>query len=342
MIVLSVVVCNNGLGHAKRVANLVGGLLDAVDLYLKIYADRKRLDYIKRIVSASSDYIRKIEWNEVDADVHEYEQAINDRYRDSWYIKSNAVWSDNLLFPRYYHCNVIITGSFVWSEVSKDKKFIQREKALLKHNLRMVGIEYFATDEARKLDFIGVGVYDYLRGEIENSIKAINKKNILISCGTSKNGVELFKRNLSSIRYSIIRSSCDIKIFIDPQFYDYFRDIRCCFPADYSAEMYQETDLAVIRPGIGTICDAICSKIKIYAVVESDNEEMLNNGKIIEALGIGKIFDSYSDSIDQAIKHIGKCQNNYEYGSIDIATDGLESTVRVLNNFLLECKDKGV
>jgi hypothetical protein len=216
-------------------------------------------------------------------DPNKYEIAINKQYSESWLV-SDIIWSDNLLFPTAYHSNVIITGSFLWCEVSSNKSFVQREKSLLHHSVRMIGIKYFATEIVKKLDFIGVGIYNYLNININNN----NKKNgILLSCGRSKKGAALFKKNITKLQHIILHLNKDINIYVEPDFYHYFKKIPQCHAADYSAKMYRKIDSTVIRPGIGTLSDAICIKARIYAVIESNNEEIKNNANTIAGFCAG-------------------------------------------------------
>ena len=332
MKLISVIVCNNGFGHAKRVSYLLARLENNSEYSFKVYADRTKLNFMKHCIALETDIARKIEWNELNADVEDYEMAINEQYPESWYV-SDIIWSDNLLFPTAYNSNVIITGSFLWCEVSRDKSFIQREKSLLHQSVRMIGIKYFATDIVKNLDFIGVGIYNYLNVNINNNKK---KDGILISCGRSKKGVAIFKKEITKLRRTILHLNKDVNIYLEPEFYHYFKEIPQCHAADYSAKMYREIDSTVIRPGIGTLSDAICIKARIYAVVESDNEEIKNNGKTIERLGIGKIVNCYSDGLIQAIKYRTKLPKTYKYGNMQLEFDGLDKTAKELNEFFVQ------
>ena len=87
--------------------------------------------------------------------------------------------------------------------------------------------------------------------------------------------------------------------------------------------------------------DAICIKARIYAVIESNNEEIKNNGKTIELLGIGEIANCYSDGLIQAIKYRTILPKSNKYGNMQFEFDGLEKTAkenRCLLTMLLTCQ----
>ena len=326
---ISVIVCNNGLGHAKRASYLIARLEKNSNYSFKIYADRAKLNFMKNCVQFEANISRKIQWNELNTDEEGYEIAINEKYPESWYA-SDIVWSDNLLFPTAYHSNVIVTGSFLWCEVSTNNSFVKREKSLMNESIRIIGSKYFATDLIKSLDFIGVGIYNYLNIDNNNN----NKNNgILLSCGKSKKAVTQFKKEITKLKSTILHLDKDVNIYIEPDFYHYFRKIPYCYAADYSAKMYQEIGSTVIRPGIGTVSDAICIKARIYAVIESDNAEIENNVNTIEYLGIGERANCYSDGLIQAIKYRTKLKEQYTYGNLNIEIDGIDSTTKELENF---------
>jgi hypothetical protein len=325
---ISVIVCNNGLGHAKRVSYLIARLKKNSNYSFKIYADRARLNFMKDCIQFEANISKKIEWNELNADVENYEIVINEQYPESWYA-SDIVWSDNFLFPTAYHNNVIITGSFLWCEVSTNNSFVLREKSLMNESIRIIGSLYFATDTVKSLDFIGVGIYNYLNININN-----NKANgILLSCGKSKKAVALFKKEITKLQFTILHLNEDVNIYIEPDFYHYFKKIPHCYAADYSAKMYREIGSTVIRPGIGSVSDAICIKARIYAVIESDNAEIENNVNTIEHLGIGEKSNCYSDGLIQAINYRTKLAETHKYGNFNIEIDGIRSTTKELENF---------
>jgi hypothetical protein len=193
----------------------------------------------------------------------------------------------------------------------------------------MIGSKYFATNMVRNLDFVGVGIYNYLAVTPKN-----NKKNgILLSCGKSKKGIRLFEKEIIKLRDIILLQNNDINFYIEPDFFHFFNKIPYCHAADYSIKMYREINSTVIRPGIGTLSDAICIKARIYAVIESGNEEIKNNAETIVRLGIGEMFNCYSDGLIQAIKNSEKLSefNNYENSKIE--TDGIGITVKELEKF---------
>ena len=60
-------------------------------------------------------------------------------------------------------------------------------------------------------------------------------------------------------------------------------------PATYTRDMFSSLGAAIIRPGVGTITDALFGSAKLFMFHELGNSEMRNNAIAIEKAGLGHI-----------------------------------------------------
>ncbi len=217
--------------------------------------------------------------------------------------KFDVVWSDNILQVLHQRADAILTGSFFWFEVlkqHKDKngldKFIEEQFQLVKKTRPMMaGNEYFSTQDVRDLtNFSPVGLYRY-------SLLFEEKKNkgILLSCGLG--GEE---EDMASQAVKEIIKNNDIApdyLFVEPRLLPK-NPPSWIKKADFTNEMFQYCAAVCIRPGLGTVSDALISRNRIFTFSKHDSFEMDHNAKVIESLNVGKKcrdpYHAYSEALD--------------------------------------------
>jgi hypothetical protein len=65
--------------------------------------------------------------------------------------------------------------------------------------------------------------------------------------------------------------------------------------------MFGYVKAAVIRPGMGTVCDVLSKGSRVFAFMEGGNFEIEHNATVLEQLGIGHICGSIADGVDAAM-----------------------------------------
>ena len=280
----------------------------------------KKLDSFKKI----SEYLIKnsLKVKDIKSDIENYEKKFFKKY-SSYLFESKYIWSDNLTFPLKYNKQTIITGSFLWKDVTDNKEYKKDEINTIRTTKPdMIGLKNFSSKSLRKsTNFTGVNIYNYSMPSFN-----VTKKNaLLISTGKSKFSNKL-QNEIIKNKKMINKLSEFFKIYIEPAVYKNFADNPNIVKADFSKKMYNEILIGIIRPGIGTICDLLTSGCIIFALNDKHNKEMVFNSKRISKMNIGKYFFSIKKALlflnkikknklffEKKIKHL----KNIKFGGID-------------------------
>lgn len=244
---------------------------------------------------------------------------------------ADLVISDNHASFLEQYPNQILFGSFLWPDVlsSADKGFpmdiLEQERKLLKQNHpKMVSIgeatmpSVQTATQNHKVNWLCDTVYD--RPEEEKQVT-----NILFSAGlsgASKNRLlDLLKSSLSQN---------DIKVFLTPALVKNIKLERGYEVFDFEPSSFQKIDLMVVRPGIGSITEAIQYQIPLACMDDGENSEMLFNAKRVEELGIGL------NLINQGLS-LNKLIDNYPYYLKNIKerpVNGFDQIQNILKDYL--------
>ena len=342
---LAAIACSNGLGHIRRMVSIsvfmlkngYNGKIDAFmakdHLYfLKNWPDCSFFLNHPKVKIFDFNYPKKKQSEELSF------KNFNWRDLDLPDLKHyDVVWSDNILQVLNFRSDAIISGSFFWHEIlsnyddeKKINEFVKSERKILnKYNPIVVGNEYFATtDVSEKTKFVPVGLYRYSLVYREKL-----NKGILFSCGLGGEEEELYKEALLKIiKKNIVPEDY---LFVEP------RLIPKKYPswikkADFSSEMFNYCLAACIRPGMGTVSDALISRNRIFSFANYDSFEMNHNSSVIEKLRVGKRyedpFDSYMAAIDY-VKDISAI-NHQILRTSHLRADGVFATAdQLLNTF---------
>lgn len=338
---ICVFVCNNGLGHIRRVVAISSFILKNkknvyIDAFLSLESLKLMKSWPESIFFKNHPKVKIINFTYPKIfKKHTSDPSINDWL--SIQVPNleiyDIVWSDNILDILEYRPDTKITGSFLWHETMNNfksmqiLKFIERQKDLLKkHRPKMAGVEYFSTKTVKqKTDFYPVGLYKY------SSIIGKKKgRNILMSCGLAGEEERITKSTIEFIIDNNLEPPQTL--FVEPRLLPrkYPKWIK---KASFSAEMFNSCIAACIRPGIGTISDSLVNHLKIFAFSTFLSHEMLHNCKILEKLKLGvKCLDplsAYFDAISYA-----KSEKKIEAQILKtshLRTDGVFAT----SNFIL-------
>lgn len=299
---LGVIICNNGLGHTKRVFFLLRSLYLKYNCRLQIYifVDLSKLKYFTPVVGFLKRSCYKVNFLNVDANVFNYEEEFLSKYRD--YLKTvDYIWSDNLIFPLKYRKEFFLTGSFLWPAIVKNEFIKRDEDFLLKNRPVMIGNKYFAMPKIKMLtDFLGVGMYEYFSFNLYNK----SSGSILLSCGKSLAAHEYFKKYLSGLKKEIKKTPYDIQIYVEPDYYEYFSSAKNIKRASYSEVMFGSLCAASIRPGLGTVNDVLTKGGRIFSFFEDNCPDVKYNARVLEKMNLGVICSNPAEALLRATVYL--------------------------------------
>jgi hypothetical protein len=325
---IAVIVCNCGLGHMRRVL----AVLEAWErLYPgsachHVYADLKKLARFRGIEALRT---AGVTFHECAADSLNYEKEWMSKY-SSVLKQADYIWSDNLPFPLKYHKNVVLTGSFLWSDVYDDQYYTEEEVLLCKYRPVMIGSKYFATDRVRALtNFKGVGLY-----EIYPPVH--QQRGILLGCGMIKGANAYFADYLEGLKRVIITEGRDLMFWIEPDHFEHFKGIKNVMPAAFDHVMFKETAAAVIRPGLGKVSDVLAHGGRVFAFSEGGNFEIDHNTNTLVRMGVGEAVADPVTGLQAAIRFIddGQARAKHAVAAAHLEGNGVVNIVDILKDVI--------
>ena len=229
--------------------------------------------------------------------------------------------------------DAIITGSFFWHEVfeysnnnSGLESFIYKQKKFVSEiQPIVVGNEYFSTPAVSSIkNFQPVGLYRY-----NISFREKKNRNILLACGL---GGEEEESTRNTVRRIIEE---DIKppeyLFVEPRILpDKYPD--WIIKADFSDNMFHSCLAVCIRPGMGTISDALVNRNRIFAFSNENAFEMEHNINVLEKLGVGENCSSPFDAYLKGVEFT-KCKDLIDLQIMKtshLRTDGVLATANII------------
>jgi hypothetical protein len=340
---IAVLVCSNGLGHTRRVIAIAEFMFkNGFEGQLHAFMPKMYLDKLK--FWDSCRYFTNHPNIKI-SDFHYPRQSIektNDLYAKDWHLIElpnlelyDKVWSDNILQVLEIRPDTKITGSFLWHEVFDNNnntnglnEFIQSQKRILnEYKPQMAGNEYFATPDVKlKTDFFPVGLYRY-----SGLLKEKTGKGVLIACGLGGEEEEITRSTVMEIIRNNMRPT--EKLFVEsrllpPQYPEWIEK------ANFSAEMFHECAAVCIRPGMGTLSDALVNHTRVFAFSNQQSFEMVHNSKVLEGMKVGEKCQNPMTAYQKAIEFVSSEENikNQILKTLHLRTDGVYATV----NFLLK------
>ncbi len=319
---ISFIICPNGFGHFVRCLNIIGLILEKKDYDINVFCQswqRDLFNYKKIIhhknISWCLDYMEPgVSWP-LDFKI----KNINKWFKKIEYTLSSSdlIVSDNLSAPLIKFSNVVLMGSFLWSDVYEyafpnDKKiidFILEERSLLENKKpEMICIEDIAMDNVIKLTNPILVPWMFENKNIKKNKRSSGIINVAFLPGRknihksfSRIILELLKNRKISLylphylsNMTIIPKSKIIKHF------------------NYSLEDFNKLDIIIGRPGIGLITDCLKSNIFLISVYEQNNIEMIHNADVIakKKWGIDLKGDYSFENIIDKIKKINSFNKN--------------------------------
>ena len=284
--------CSNGLGHFNRVLKICEYLPN--NFKIDIYCEKFQYDKFKPSVNANFHFykISNIRWdktlNNNKVNFEQYYKWI------SMYgpvcSKYDIVISDNIVGLLRYNKNIILSGSFLWSDVFYKKfgknKLTSFDKLLLEENSPVILTnKYLETDSIKKY-----------KNKIQFGFGCSNKKYNKPSKYTPV-GIK------PSLNYS-----------------DKYNDYLINLPFNISEDITICNECVyIVRPGVGMLTHCVENNIPIVALYSNDDSsEIIELAKRVEELNIG-IKQNINDDFN--LKKYNNLLNNYIYNK-DIEKEG--------------------
>lgn len=306
---IAFIVCDNGMGHVRRAATVIASLRSVVpDAEISILADPLKCARFgltvthpfrtettaSSLVSGSAQSCR---WDARLPDLSYFDRVV----------------SDNLVEVLAVRPDAVLMGSFLWHQAlpRSDAQFRDRADRLLeRHRPLLLGTAPFvskAAKSATRFQDVGFFVPPGISPAFDTP-KA--KGSLLIASGRGGGSEGEVSAMLEAISKGP-RPSFDL-VHVEPSCMPIGAP-QWMKPADFSPEMYASVTAAVIRPGMGTVTDALAVGARLYCFAEEDNVEMSDNLDAIELLGVGACFRGKGGGIRALSAALS------EYGDPDIA-----------------------
>lgn len=262
--------CSNGFGHFKRIIEIAFFLKDVFEI--EIYCSVEQYEKFKTPegIIFNVSHKENIKWDRVIAG--DSNEVIDNYYQ--WIShygptskKYDKVVSDNLVGLLEYRPDLILMGSFLWTDVFYsylgDNKLTKEDSKLLKkYNPKLITNRYVETQSVKHYD----NKLQYGFGCNSNIFKYYQIDNYLV--------------NYSSLKYL-------------PGYINYLEKIKIKYNIEVHNDFSKTSGTLVIsRPGVGTITHCIENNLPLVALYSrKDSKEIIELADIIEELNIGYKFN---------------------------------------------------
>ncbi len=301
------IVCPNGLGHFKRTTEVWSKILPGLDVDVVILCESWQVEGSKHTPAVqqlrkwsnirfeSMDMLGALRWydNPLEYNAEQYKSFLKRVRNLPAFFSANLVISDNLIGPLKGLDNAILIGSFHWHNIIDSFLVNGAQRAIIDYELSVLAqkkppLSVYISEVAMP------SVKEVPNGQPVNWLvddvyqrKAIERRdqiNVLVSIGMSgAKGVqvdEVVKRFDEDGRFIVWATTAVIDSFRG-------RISEKVKAFDFSIDHFKLMDLAIIRPGVGSITESIKFQIPILAANQGDNPEMHHNTNVITSLGIG-------------------------------------------------------
>ena len=280
---VALVACSNGYGHIRRML-ILSTALHRMGVQSVIFAPKEAVENLCKILKIPNT-INIVDFRH---------GGDHKKWNVETYAKSNfpilddydLIICDNLVSILIPYPNAWLSGTFFWHKSLQNfpqdgvaflDKLLKRIKPKMITSALLIP-DYLAED----INLIKVGLYVF--GEKKE--KKIGHGDILISCGCGGD-VEIETQALIE-RISKGPKHMHFRVWVEPKMYKKTMP-TWILPATYSRDMYSKLGAAIIRPGVGTITDALFGSARLFMYHELGNSEMRNNAAAIEKAGLGQI-----------------------------------------------------
>lgn len=209
----------------------------------------------------------------------------------------DVVISDNLPDVLEIRNDAVLMGSFLWHQALEGIDAAYRrtaERLLDAYQPVMLGSGLFASELLRSSTrFVDVGLFE------QSTIAPGKGTDLLVSCGYTD---ECLEQTQAAVRILATRGMPPYeRVYVEPRALpDEHPD--WIVPADFSAKMYSSLAAAVLRPGAGTVTDALQAGARLFCFYETGNGELKYNARQIEQHGYGVDCGEATVALDNAMQ----------------------------------------
>ncbi|MBU0587302.1 MAG: hypothetical protein KJ852_01925 [Gammaproteobacteria bacterium] len=240
----------------------------------------------------------------------------------------DEVVSDNLIEILSLRPQAWLSGSFFWHQILPDfplAKAARAEELLARYRPLMISTGLFAAPYlAAKTRLSTVGMY-----ALGPRLRGGYGRDLLVSCGRGGEA-EATTRELLQQLTSGARPG-HATVWVESALYR--SDMpEWMQPASFTPAMYGRLLAAVIRPGIGTVTDALLAGARLFMFHESENLEMVDNAQRLVAAGLGEACASAGQAWRAAMDYMTsqKAQERHEASIRKLDCDGAAQAARLI------------
>ena len=309
---LAAVICENGLGHFIRTIGVLHAFRQQYpDVSIEVACTEKQLrltkSWSKRQLfdqpntNVTTDLLApSISWIKDPKQLSDGRLVDWEKRLRNWkpLQEADLVLCDNLVGILSIRPDAILMGSFLWADILSHyypdipavRAFAERDYELLNtHRPPMICVDEIAMPGVKeRTQAVGVGWFGQERRDRRDP--EARKYRLAVLGGATAMAFEQLK--------SLLKALCkggDCQLAVPDRLFDRLRQevpAKSMVPFHFEMEDFEQCDLILCRPGIGTITDAIVTSTPILAFHEEGNIEMEHNARCIEQLGIGRTIGS--------------------------------------------------
>ena len=251
---------NNGLGHVRRCVILSNYLLKK-KIKITLFANKKK---VKKFYRNNKLTVKNFLLN------HNYLYKKRtyrisglDNIKKKNLKNFDIVISDNYPEISKFHSNVIIFANFFWHEILKINKYKKKELSdlIVKNNYPVFGNYIFQNISSAYKRF-NVNFFSFRK---KTYLKKKNIKNILIAIGTAHLPDGFIKKLKDECEKISLELKKNFKFYVDDQLYKKLKKNNNFKLAKFDDRMYSKINIAIIKPGLGTIEECLNFNIPIIA-----------------------------------------------------------------------------
>lgn len=279
---IALIACANGLGHVRRMCAL-SLALSARGARPVLFAPAEKVGRLAEAYGFSAGAV----------------QAFSSRtQRRDWLVGAGPDWiadlpdvsafdavvCDNMIEILECRPDAWLSGSFFWHRALTGfptGRATRAEVLLERIRPRMIATRLFAADYlAERTRLTAVGLYALGPTHMHAA-----GQDLLIACGTGGH----VEAETSDLLRAIAAGPRPVPgiVWVEPDLHRPDMPVWMQ-PAGFTTQMYGQLLAAVIRPGIGTVTDALLAGVRLFTFHEAGNDEMRVNAARIVAAGLGE------------------------------------------------------
>jgi hypothetical protein len=298
---LCVVICGNGLGHCKRALHVLGRIVRRrsveTDVYVQDWQLRAARGWraIAWLLDEQSVRFRKLEAGRPmstqppGTDSASYLGWIDCLRREQAIMGADVVVSDNLAGVLAARPDAVLMGSFLWHDVLGGTGRIAEDIADFEEELLqrarppMLCVDDVVLPAVERLtEAVRLPWFCDAAGERRPRSGPVRR---VLLMGGATDAVAPALRELAGV----LLEQTELLVSLPARLLDdrASADARLQ-PFGFGENEYDEHDLVVGRPGVGTLTDCVRFGLPILCFGDEDDAEMRHNAERVEALGLGR------------------------------------------------------